>query len=47
MQSFCKESEEAYGTGLNYYRANFQLERFAATRPARMAPCRCPVMGVW
>jgi hypothetical protein len=35
-------------TGLNYYRANFQLERFAATRPERrMAALACPVMGVW
>ena len=34
--------------GLNYYRANFELQRFAATKPARrMAPVHCPVMGVW
>jgi hypothetical protein len=37
-----------YAPGLNYYRANFQLERFAATRPERrMAALACPVMGVW
>ncbi|KAK9839491.1 hypothetical protein WJX81_005414 [Elliptochloris bilobata] len=38
----------ALTAGLNYYRANFQLERFAATEPARsMAPIRCPVLGIW
>ena len=34
--------------GLAWYRANFQVERFAATEPAfDMPKVGCPVMGVW
>ena len=34
--------------GLSWYRANFQVERFAATQPAlHMPKLGCPVMGIW
>ena len=33
--------------GLNWYRANFSLDRYAATQPAAMPKLRCHVLGVW
>ena len=42
------EPVEAWAAGLAWYRANFQVERFAAVRPALHLPkLGCPVMGVW
>lgn len=35
-------------SGLAWYRANFQVERFGATQPAQHMPMvGCPVMGIW
>ncbi|KAK9815769.1 hypothetical protein WJX72_009202 [[Myrmecia] bisecta] len=37
----------ALTAGLNWYRANFQAERFAATKPVKMPMLPMPVLGIW